>query len=218
VESEVAVQRAAEEEAADPARTADLHRALVLSVASVVIGSVAAVAALALGLSSGTLSLVGFGLDAAIDSAASAALVWRFRIERRDPKRAEHVEQAAERIVGGVLVVAASALTIGAVRALVTRGEAQTSAAHIVLLVLSLVVLPPLAVAKRRVALRLGSVALKHDSLLTGAAALLALVALLATVLAASAGLWWADAVGTLIIAAVLAREGWASVGWSRSG
>ena len=81
----------------------------------------------------------------------------------------------------------------------------------------SLVVLPPLALAKRRVALRLGSVALRNDALLTGAAALLALVALLATVLAETAGLWWADAVGTLIIAAVLAREGWASVGWSRS-
>jgi divalent metal cation (Fe/Co/Zn/Cd) transporter len=199
------------------ARHADLHRAMVLSVASVVIGLVAAVAAITLGLGSGSLSLVGFGLDAAIDSAASAALVWRFRIERRDPARADRVEHAAERIVGGVLVVAALVLAMGAARALVTHGEAHTSPAHLVLLAASLVVLPPLALAKRRVALRLGSAALRNDALLTGAAALLALVALLATVLAETAGLWWADAVGTLLIAAVLAREGWASVGWSRS-
>jgi divalent metal cation (Fe/Co/Zn/Cd) transporter len=198
-------------------RHLDLRRALWLSVASVVVGLVAAVAALTLGLTSGSLSLVGFGLDAAIDSAASAALVWRFRIERRDPDRADRVEYAAERIVGGVLVVAAVALTIGAARALLTHGEAHTSPAHLVLLAVSLIVLPPLALAKRRVALRLGSVALRHDALLTGAAALLALVALLATVLAETAGLWWADAVGTIVIAVVLAREGWASVGWSRS-
>ena len=197
-------------------RPRDLHRALRLSQLSVALGLIAAVAALALGLTSGSLSLVGFGLDAAIDSAASAALVWRFHIERRDPERAEHVEHLAERVVGAVLLAAATVLTIGAARALLTHGEAHSSAAHLVLLVTSLLALPPLAIAKRRVALRLGSAALKNDALLTGAAALLALVALLATVLAAAAGLWWADAVGTMIIAAVLAREGWASVGWGR--
>jgi divalent metal cation (Fe/Co/Zn/Cd) transporter len=199
-------------------RADDLRRALLLSVASVVLGCLAAVAALGLGLVSGTLSLVGFGLDAAIDSAASAALIWRFRIETRDTARAAAVEHAAERIVGGVLIVAAVMLALGAARALITHGEAQTSTGHIVLLAASLVLLPPLAIAKRRVAIRLGSAALRNDALLTAAAALLALVALLATVAARSAGLWWTDAVGTLVIAAALAREGRASVGWSRSG
>ena len=188
-----------------------------LSIASVVIGLVVAVAAMTLGLGSGSLSLVGFGLDAAIDSAASAALVWRFRIEQRDPQRAARVEHAAERIVGAVLLVAAVVLSFGAVRALLTHGEAGTSTAHLVLLTVSLVILPALAVAKRRVALRLGSAALRKDALLTAAAALLALVALVATLLNEALGLWWADAAGTLVIAAVLAREGWASVGWSRS-
>jgi len=202
---------------ASDSRHANLHRALTLSIASVGIGLVAAVAALTLGLTSETLSLVGFGLDAAIDSAASAALVWRFRIERRDRERADRVEHAAERIVGGVLVIAALVLTVGAARALLTHGEAHPSTAHLVLLAASLLALPPLAIAKRRVAIRLRSKALQNDALLTGAAALLALVALLATVLAETSGLWWADAVGTLVIAAVLAREGWASVGWSRS-
>ena len=200
-----------------PERDDDLRQALLVSVASVVVGLVAAVAAISLGAASGSLSLVAFGVDAAIDSAASAALVWRFRIERLDPERADRVEHAAERIVGGVLVVAAVVVAIGAIRALLTHGEAHKSAAHLFLMAASLLVLPPLAIAKRRVAHRLGSAALRNDALLTGAAALLALVALAATVLAETAGLWWADAVGTLVIAAVLAREGWASVGWSRS-
>jgi len=200
-----------------PDRHEDLQRAHALSLASVAIGLVAAIAAIGLGVTSGSLSLVAFGVDAAIDSAASTALVWRFRIERQDPARADRVEHAAERIVGGVLVVAALVLALGAVRALLTHGTAHTSVAHLTLLIASLVVLPPLAIAKRRVAIRLGSAALRNDALLTGAAALLALVALLATILSATVGLWWADAVGTLVIAAVLAREGWSSVGWSRS-
>ena len=164
--------------------------------------------AITFGLASGSLSLVGFGLDAAIDSAASMALVWRFRIERLDPERADRVEHAAERIVGGVLVVAALLLTLGAARALLTHGGAHTSAAHLVLLVVSLVVLPPLALAKRRVAVRLGSIALRNDALLRARPRSWRSSALLATVLAETAGLWWADALGTLIIAAVLAPRG----------
>jgi divalent metal cation (Fe/Co/Zn/Cd) transporter len=198
-------------------RHGDLRRALVLSVVSVVVGLAAAITALVLGFASGSLSLVGFGLDAGIDSAASAALVWRFSIERRDHARALAVEHAAERVVGWVLVVAAVVLTLGAARALLAHGGAHMAAPQVVMLIAALVILPPLALAKWRVARRLGSAALRNDAVLTGAAALLALVALLVAVLAETAGLWWADAVGTLVIAAVLAREGWASVGWARS-
>ena len=58
-----------------------LRRALILSVLSIVINGLAGGTAVIVGLTSGSLSLLGFGFDAAIDSAASVALVWRFRIE-----------------------------------------------------------------------------------------------------------------------------------------
>lgn len=169
--------------------------------------------ALSLGLAGGGLSLIGFGLDSAIDSCASIALVWRFHIERRDPERAARVEHLAERIVGGVLVVAAVVLVVGAARTLVTGAEVHPQAGQLVLLVASLIALPPLAVAKRRVAGRLGSRALRNDALLTAAAAFLALVALVAGEVAASLGLTWADPVGSIVIAAVLGREGLATFG-----
>jgi len=184
-----------------------------LSIVSVGWGAMAAVIGIALGISSGTLSLIGFGLDSAIDSGASVALVWRFHVERQDPQRAIRVEHVADRVVGAVLVAAAAALVIGAGRALLFHGEVHAGPAQIVLLVASLVVLPPLAIAKRRVAARLSSGALANDALLTAAAAVLALVALLAGAAAASFGLWWADAVGSIVIAAVLAREAVTSLG-----
>ena len=199
-----------------PDRAADVGRARTLSIASVLWGAIAAVAGAAIGISTGSLATIGFAVDSAIDSVASVALVWRFAIERRDPERAARVEHIADRVVGSVLILAAIFLALGAARALLAHDPVAPSAAQVALLALSLVVLPPLAIAKRRVAIRLGSTALKNDALLTAAAALLAAVALVALALEA-AGLWWADAVGSLIIAAVLAREGWDSVSWGGS-
>jgi len=82
-----------------------LRRAIRLSVLSIVISALAGGTAVIVGLSTGTLSLLGFGFDAAIDSIASVALVWRFSIEAREPHRAERVEKVAEAMVGAALIV-----------------------------------------------------------------------------------------------------------------
>ena len=190
------------------ARTDDVRSARRLSVVSVAVGTVVAVVAVVSGLSSGSLSLVGFGLDAAIDSAASVVLVWRFTIETRDAGRGAHAEHLAERMIGTVLIVAAVALLAGSVRSLLLHGVAEAGIVQAVLLIASLAVLPPLAYAKRRVAVRLDSNALRKDALLTAAGAALAAVALVAGQLAPLVGLWWADSVGSIVIAVVLAREG----------
>ncbi|HEX3265603.1 MAG TPA: cation transporter [Candidatus Limnocylindrales bacterium] len=198
-----------------PDRAAGLHRARRLSLLSVVAGVIAAIAGAVIGVSTGSLAVIGFAIDAAIDATASVALVWRFAIEQREPERALRVEHLAERAVGWVLLVAAVSLGIGAARALLAHDVASASIGQVVLLLGSLLVLPPLAVAKRRVATALGSKALANDALLTGAAAVLAGVALIAVALG-SIGLWWADAIGSVLIAAALGREGWASVRLSR--
>ena len=198
-----------------PDRSVHLQHARRLSVVSVVAGAIAAVGGAVIGASTGSLAVIGFAIDASIDATASVVLVWRFGIEQRDPERALRVEHLAERAVGWVLLVAAGSLTLGAGRALLAHDVASGSLGQVVLLVASLLVLPPLAIAKRRIARSLGSNALANDALLTGAAAVLAGVALVAVALG-SVGLWWADAAGSLLIAAALAREGWSSVRLSR--
>ncbi len=190
---------------------------MVLSAFSVAWGAAGSVVAVALAYSSGSVSLLGFGIDAAIDSIASVALLWRFSIEGRDPERAVRVEHSAERIVGAVLVVAAVSLAVGAVRALLAHSDVAASISAVALLVASIVVLPPLAIAKHRVAAPLSSGALRADAVLTGAAAILAAVSLVSILLSTIAGVWWADAVGALLNAVLLASEGMASVGMSRS-
>jgi divalent metal cation (Fe/Co/Zn/Cd) transporter len=189
-----------------------LHRALRLSLLSIAFGAVLGVTAVVVGSATDSLSLLGFGIDAAIDSVASVVLVWRFRAEVRQPHRAERIESLAERVIGGVLFVVAVYLTISAINALATGARPEASAIRTVLLVVSVVVLPPLALAKSRTASALSSGALRADSILTGIAALLAAIGLASLALDQLFGVFWADAVGALVIAVIIAREGWSSV------
>ncbi|HET8784942.1 MAG TPA: cation transporter [Candidatus Limnocylindrales bacterium] len=194
-----------------------LSRALTLSVISIALSGVLGGVAVVVGVATGSLSLLGFGLDAAIDSVASIVLVWRFRAETREPHRAERVERLAELAVGGVLVVLAVYLAVAALSALAGGGHPEASPVRTALLVIALATLPALAIAKNRTARALGSGALRADSILTAIAALLALIGLISLVLDQIVGVAWADALGALIIAVVIAREGWASVRSART-
>lgn len=197
-------------------RATDLRTALILSGLSIVwsglVGSLAVIAALA----SGSLTLLGFGVDAVIDAVASCVLIWRFRVEARQPERAGRVERTAERVVGLALIALSVYLVAGSLRALALQTHPETSFVSLALLIASVVVLPPLAVAKYRVAQRLGSGALRLDSILTGVAASLAAISLASLAGSVAFGLWWADAVAALVVAAIIVREGWGSLVASR--
>lgn len=188
-----------------------LRRALLLSVLSIALGAVFGGTAVIVGLATDSLSLLGFGIDAAIDSVASVILVWRFRTEVREPHRAERIESLAERAIGAVLLAVAVYLAVNAVNALASGTHPEASPVRTVLLIASLVALPPLALAKYRTARALASGALRADSILTGIAALLGAIGLVSLVLDQLFGVRWADAVGALLIAVIIAREGWSS-------
>jgi divalent metal cation (Fe/Co/Zn/Cd) transporter len=197
-------------------RENDLRRALWLSVFSVAWNGIAGSIAAYVALGTGSLSLLGFGVDAVIDSIASVALIWRFAVESSQPARAARVERLAERVVGIALILLAVYLVAGSIRALATQSHPDASFASMALLVASVIVLPPLARAKYLVARRLGSGALRLDSILTAVAALLAAISLASLAASDTLGLWWADAVAAIVVAVILAREGFASMGAAR--
>ena len=124
-----------------------ISRALFLSVLSVGLSALIGTSAVALSIGIGSLSLLGFGADAAIDAVASCVLIWRFRIEVQHPHRADRVERLAEALIGAVLITLAGYLAISAVSALIANAHPEPSVARVVLLAISIVVLPPLAVA-----------------------------------------------------------------------
>lgn len=193
-------------------REANLRHALALSAFSIAWSGVAGAISAAVAIGTGSLSLLGFGLDATIDAAASVILVWRFLIETRQPHRAARAERLAERAVGVVLLLVAVYLVISSGRALLSHAEAQRSELAVALLAASVLVLPPLALAKHRVARRLGSGALRGDAILTGIAGLLAAIGLVSAGLAATVGAWWADAAAALVVALIVAREGFSAL------
>src|SRR5687768_16776069 len=56
----------------------------------------------------GSRALAGFGLDSAVESVSAGVLMWRLRVERRDPERADRVERQALKAIGiGFLLLAA---------------------------------------------------------------------------------------------------------------
>jgi divalent metal cation (Fe/Co/Zn/Cd) transporter len=193
-------------------RETDLRSALVLSGLSILWSGIVGALAVYAALASGSLTLLGFGVDAVIDAVASSVLIWRFLVEKREPERAARVEHVAERVVGIALIALAVYLVVGALRALSLQAHPETSVESLALLIASVVVLPPLAVAKNRVARRLGSGALRLDSILTAVAASLAAISLVSLAASDALGLWWADAVAAVVVAAIIAREGWGSL------
>ena len=194
------------------ARARDLRAALVLSGLSIAWSGLAGSLAVYGALASGSLTMLGFGVDAVIDAVASCVLVWRFLAEGRQPERAARVEHVAERVVGLVLIALAVYLVAGSLRALLLRAHPETSVESLVLLIASVVVLPPLAIAKYRVAKRLGSGALRLDGILTAVAASLAVISLASLAASDALCLWWADAVAALVVAVIIVREGWGSL------
>lgn len=189
-------------------RAAALRSAIAISIVSVLWSGAVGAVVMFSAFGSGSLSMLGFGIDAVVDAAASVALTWRFLVEGRQPSRARQVERIAERIVGGALLVLSIYVALVSIRALVDARAPLSSDLAIALLIASVVLLPPIALRKRAIARRLASGALRADSVLTTVAAVLAAISLLGISAATRLGWWWADALAALIVAAVMAREG----------
>jgi divalent metal cation (Fe/Co/Zn/Cd) transporter len=197
----------------DLARLTDIERrslvgsALRLSYFTIVWNGVVGVTALVVGLTTGSLALAGFALNALLDSSASVVLVWRFWNERTDLVAAERLERRAQTWVIVAMLLVAAYVGVEAVRALVDGSHPESSAFGFGIAAISLVVLPVLGVKKLRVAGLLGSPALRGDGVLTLAAAALAAIALVALLTNSLLDWWWADPAAALVIAIALACE-----------
>jgi divalent metal cation (Fe/Co/Zn/Cd) transporter len=188
-----------------------------LSFVSVGWNTIVGLAAVGTALATGSLSLIGFGINAIVDSSVSVLLIRRFRAEERGhDERAARAEERAERVAGIAFVLIAAYLTAQAVRALIHGTGHAASVFAIVEAVASFLVLPLLGRAKLRVAAVLGSRALRADSMLTLFGAALAAVTCTALLLERIEGWWWADAVGALVIAALLLSEAVRTLGGLR--
>lgn len=188
-------------------RGALLARALQLSWASISFGLVAGAVAVASGLAEHSLGVLAAGLSVLADVTGSIVLVWRFRTERSDPARAEHVEALAAVAVACALGLIAVALAFESISALIAGSHPGSSALTVVTAAVSFMVLAPLAYFKLHTAVRLASHALRGDSMLSAIGAGTAVLALIGLVLDHAFGWWWADRVVALLIAVIAVFE-----------
>jgi divalent metal cation (Fe/Co/Zn/Cd) transporter len=163
--------------------------------------------ALAAGFVAGSIALVGFGFDSAIEVTSGLAALWRLW---RDPDEArrEASERRALQIIGFCFLLLAAYVLSDAIAALVGGKVPDHSTVGIVLAALSLIVMPLLVHYKRQVANRLRSGALEAEARQTQVCAYLSAILLAGLGLNAWLGYWWADPLAGLAMVPIIAWEG----------
>jgi divalent metal cation (Fe/Co/Zn/Cd) transporter len=167
------------------------------------------------GIAAGSVALIGFGVDSVIELSSSTAALWRLRADAAPVDR-ERAERQALRFIGVCFLLLAVYVLVDALRTLVTRAAPEESPLGIGIAIGSLIVMPLLARAKRRVAAALDSGALRAEARQTELCTWLSAILLAGLLLNATVGWWWADPVAALAMVPLIGREGIETVGGSR--
>ena len=184
-----------------------LRRARLLNRVTIGWNVVEAVVALAAGVAAGSLGLVAFGLDSCVEVSGALVLAWRLGREQRTGCT-QPDDRRATRALAVCFFALAAWVSVNAVLDLADQHQPGVSAVGIVVTTLSLLTMPALARAKRRLAPVLGSRAQEREASQTRLCAILSAVVLGGLVLNAALGWWWADPVAALVVAALAAVEG----------
>jgi divalent metal cation (Fe/Co/Zn/Cd) transporter len=190
------------------ARTRAIKLGRALQYLTIAWNSAECLVALAAGFVAGSIALVGFGFDSAVEVTSSLAALWRLRNDADEAGR-EAAERRTLRIVGLCFLVLAAYVLCDAVIVLIERRAPDHSRVGIVLAALSMIVMPLLVRSKRRIATRLGSGALEAEARQTQVCAYLSAVLLAGLGLNAGLGWWWSDPVAGLVMVPLIANEGW---------
>lgn len=190
----------------EAARAAQVKRGRFLEYLTIGWNSLEGLIAIMSGLLAGSIALVSFGFDSLIEVSSGAALLWRLHLD--SPERRERAEQVALKLVGISFLLLAAYVIYDSAKSLINREPPETSYVGIGIAALSLVVMPYLARAKRRVAASIKSRAMQADARQTDLCTYLSAILLGGLVLNALFGWWWADPVAALVMVPIIAREG----------
>ena len=163
------------------------------------------------GVMAGSISLVGFGIDSFIEVTSGGALLWRMSVDADSDNR-DRNEGLSLRIVGFCFLALAAYVTVESVSDLWNRKAPDHSIAGIVLASASLIVMPLLSRAKKRVGADLGSRAMNADAKQTDFCFYLSAILLVGLVVNATFGWWWADPVSALVMVPIILKEGWQNI------
>jgi len=182
-------------------RTVNVKRGRRLEYLTIGWNSLEAVFAIGAGAMAGSIALVGFGVDSVIEVSSGAIVLWRL-------VSGEHRERLALKLVGISFLALAAYVTFDAAKSLWFRETPDATYLGIVIAALSLIVMPLLARAKRKVAANLNSGAMLADSRQTDICAYLSGILLAGLGLNILFGWWFADPIAALVMVPIIIREG----------
>jgi divalent metal cation (Fe/Co/Zn/Cd) transporter len=158
--------------------------------------------AITAGVIASSIALVGFGLDSVIELFSAGIVVWQLR------GAGEERQTRAVRLIGVTFIALAAYLVAESIHDLVSRARPEQSVAGLAVTAAALIVMPGLAIAKRRTGQTLGNRTLIADSAETAFCAFTSAAALIGLGLNAWLGWWWADPAAALVIASLAVKEG----------
>jgi divalent metal cation (Fe/Co/Zn/Cd) transporter len=188
-----------------PAYLREARKAKWLSWASLAYMAVEGAVAIVAGVVAGSIALIGFGIDSAIEGFASVIIVWRFTSWRT---LSHEAEDRAQKLVAIQFFILAPYVGFESIRALIESHHADESLVGIVLAASSLVVMPWLGGAKQRIGARIGSSATASEGKQNFLCAYLAGALLIGLLGNALVGAWWLDPIVGLLIAGLAIQEG----------
>ena len=161
-----------------------------------------AIVAIAAGSAASSIALIGFGLDSTVEVMSALVIVWHLR------GPSENGEGTALKLIAVSFYLLASYVAVQAVLDLTGGTEPDTSFIGICLATASLIVMPTLAVAKRKTGRQMGNNAVVADSNQTKLCAYLSAILLAGLILNATIGWWWADPLAAIAISVLAVIEG----------
>lgn len=185
-----------------------VRRGVVLAWFTIAWNSIEGIAGIVSGIVAGSIALVGFGVDSYVEVFAGSVILWRLGRERHGDELSEAAERRAVRLIAITFLALALGVGVESIRKLAVGAEPDESLFGMGLAIVSLVVMPLLARAKRRVGEQLGSRAVTADATETSLCVWMSAILLIGLAANAVFGWWWADPLAGLGIVYVAGREG----------
>lgn len=160
-------------------------------------------------LASGSIALIGFGLDSFIESLSGGIMIWRFRkYGKVSEEEEEKAEKKATKLVASMFFILGAYVLYESVKKLYLHEKPDSSLFGIIIAIISMIVMPFLFYAKFKTGKAINSKSLIADSKETLACVLLSVALLVGLGLNYLYGIWQADPIVGFVIVIFLAREG----------
>lgn len=155
------------------------------------------------GVIAGSIALIGFGIDSAIEVFAALVVIWQLR------RASNGRYKTALRLIAVSFFLLAAYVGYKSISDLIGHEQPDASIIGIVLSIVATAVMIPIAIMQKQTGHALGNKVLIAQSNETWLSNYLSISLLVGLSLNALFGFWWADPTIALLIAAVAAKEGW---------